>query len=198
MVLPFLLVRYPYIHMCRGSVDLKKVIFVFVAALLGMVGCSSEDTSAPQKEYINSELERFIDEYNNQVEESNNSNIDFPEIEKIQKKNVGKIKKENGKYWRKLLRIEQEEVWEYEILALYNSDKELTGYSVSSINQKAVVAGLLVAESLGLDAKVYSDELEKIVNGGAGKRSYYDSGYEIHFAIKPDIGSYTVSFDKVE
>lgn len=196
---------------------MKKILFVFVVALLFMAGCSGEKEESaapkeekPQEERINRELEKFIDEYNYQVEKLNNSESDLPELKQINRNDIGELKKEKHIYWQKLLKNEQEEV--YEISARYNTDKELIGLHVFSLgnlsngnslgnfsfSDSGVTAGLVVARSIGLDVETYAEEFGTVVNGGTGTRSYYDSEYEINFIITPDTGSYVVNFDKTE
>lgn len=176
---------------------MKKVLFVFVAALLFVAGCSGgkEESAAPKNEQIKEFTQKF-----------NDIGYDYPNVGELKEESFGEIKEEKYEKWQTLY----DEHGAYSIDAKYNFNDELTGFSIVIDKEQiyyrfmgsGIDAAKTMVEVLGLDKDKFEENCVEAINMNSTEgKEYKDNGYNIFiydFNVDGSIehGGLTINIDK--
>ncbi|KOS67807.1 hypothetical protein AEA09_04040 [Lysinibacillus contaminans] len=211
---------------------MRKVLLLILAIML--IGCSEKETEKNiekdvEKEVVVKEeekivpvkyeevapeskemVDKFVKKYNVRVDFYKEDLEDPTIIAKIAEPITSELNKEDNIFKQILLDTDFKEYeGHYKIVAKYNEDKKITGYTLSveglpinEISEEAdeweegMLSAMSIVDSLGLNLDKFDEEFDKVLDEEKDTHTYTDSNYKITFLLPDiDLGLYEIDYD---
>jgi hypothetical protein len=192
---------------------MRKLLLI-LGIILFLIGCSdeSETEQAEENSEVNLpvEVEKFINVYNQEVENIEGYEQELPELEKIKQSEIEDPIEESGELNQSLLKFMFEEDGFYEVFSVYDLSEELLGYRMITegqptndnvylaLDDRSLMLGAVIADSLGLGIDEYYDNIRYLLSENKESGSYSESGYFVEFDLTPEERLLTVNYTKEE
>ena len=211
---------------------MRKVLLLILAIML--VGCSGKETEKNKEKDVEKEevvkeeekivpvkyeevapeskemVEKFVKKYNVRVDFYKEDLEEPTIIAKIAEPITSELNKEDNIFKQILLDTDFNEYeGHYKIVAKYNEDKKITGYTLSveglpinEISEEAdeweegFLSAASIIDALGLNLDKFDEEFDIALDEEKDTHTYTDSNYKITFLLPDiDLGIYEIDYD---